>query len=186
MHLTWIPWFKLNRTGSSVDFCTGASKSETERQRSMSALHLCCRLDIFFGGGGGGWSWEVLPIRTVSNAALQHLLCPETQGQSSSFPDRPVLSLSLANFLSFCFKQSQKAPAQTYFIMLLFVVTTVTLFSVLSVFGHGLVSVQKKKEINNWMAFSIMTNHLDSFVSHTAYNWKMLNSCPPSGGSLTL
>ncbi len=34
-----------------MDFCTGASKSETERQRSMSALRLCCRLDIFLGGG---------------------------------------------------------------------------------------------------------------------------------------
>ncbi len=35
-----------------MDFCTGASKSEKERQRSMSDLRLCCRLDCFFLVGG--------------------------------------------------------------------------------------------------------------------------------------
>lgn len=157
---TWMS-YKLDGKGSRVDFCTGSSKSENERQRNTSVLHLCCGLGVGGEREKRKRSWEVLPISTVSKAALQHLLCPGTQGQSSSLPKRPILSLSLSCSLLplFVLNGVRKFQLRFIFIMLLFLINTVTFLSVLSVFRHCCVSVQKKKEINNWMAFRCIQHH---------------------------
>lgn len=112
----------------------------------------------------------MLPIQPVSNAALQHLLCPGTQGQSSSSTN----SLTFPSF--FCFKEVWNNPAHIYFILLLFRVSKVFCLS------SGMLLFlcrRKRKSTTGWHldAYSAsrvtsVTNQLDSFVSHTAYNLK--------------
>lgn len=166
MHLTWMSWYKLYGKGSSVDFCTGSSTSENERQRNTSVLHLCCGLGEFLLVGGrerekrGNGAERCFPFRLL---VKQHCSTFCAQGPRARAP--PSLNVLFSHSLScsllplFVLNRVRKFQFRFIFIMLLFLINTVTFLSVLSVFRHCCVSVQKKKEINNWMTFRCVQHH---------------------------